>query len=197
MQFKDKTTEASSSRIALIDEVSSNMAATQPSAYHNFMDYQSPVQVPVQGVIVPQEVYRNAQPLPQANPPVRFYVQNVLGIRLTDALQGNFAHLHGAGVAVPLTQANRISCRINWPGYEAWSDGMHIIDNNAQPYTLARLAQTIARTIRKFFNDNAHVATQEPRLDWAVNNIPFESLYLLELRHVSTGSWQPVISRQL
>lgn len=28
---------------------------------------------------------------------------------------------------------------------------------------------------------------------WELSNIPFESLYLIELRQISKASWQPVI----
>ncbi|KAJ3553985.1 hypothetical protein NM688_g3338 [Phlebia brevispora] len=144
------------------------------------------------GVILPQEVYQPLVP-DQSRPPVRFIVDDVLGIRLVDAIAWH-GRLHGTGTVAPLTEANRITCRINWPGYEPWSHGLHVVDHNAQPYTLMRLAQAIARTIQEFFLDNTHVKTQEPRPDWDINSIPFESLYLLEIRHVSTGSWQPVIS---
>ncbi|KAJ3553987.1 hypothetical protein NM688_g3334 [Phlebia brevispora] len=144
----------------------------------------------------PQEVYQNTQPH-QPRPPVQFFNNGVLGIRLVDAIAGHVSGLHEAGTLAPLTGANRITCRINWPGYESWSDGLHVVDHNTQPYTLARLAQVIAKTIQKFCGDNAQVRTREPRADWAVNSIPFESLYLLEIRHVSSGSWQPVISRVL
>lgn len=30
--------------------------------------------------------------------------------------------------------------------------------------------------------------------DWQLGNIPFERLYLLELRQVTGGTWQPVLS---
>ncbi|KAJ3556422.1 hypothetical protein NM688_g2032 [Phlebia brevispora] len=181
--------------------------------FHNFMDYDDQVQV--RGIIVPQEVYRNPQPY-EPRPPVQFFVNNVLGIRLVDALAGDIAGLHAANRGVPLTHATRISCRINWPGFDPWNDSLHVNDNHIEPFTLSRLAQAIARTVHKFFTvssniklfrhvklaatvrqDNMHVRTRERRMDWAVNDIPFESLYLLELRHVSAGSWQPVVSRMV
>lgn len=37
--------------------------------------------------------------------------------------------------------------------------------------------------------------SSEESPDWWIRSIPFEQLHLVELRHVATGSWQPVISR--
>ena len=31
--------------------------------------------------------------------------------------------------------------------------------------------------------------------EWSLVNVPFDVLYLIELRNVSKGTWQPVLSR--
>ena len=41
--------------------------------------------------------------------------------------------------------------------------------------------------------DLATVASTETRQDWWLSNVRFNELYLVELRHVSQGSWQPVL----
>lgn len=41
--------------------------------------------------------------------------------------------------------------------------------------------------------DLRHAASAESKPDWWAANYPPERLVLLELRHVSAGSWQPVL----
>ena len=34
-------------------------------------------------------------------------------------------------------------------------------------------------------------------VDWGLSTIPFHQLYLIELRNVTQGTWQPVIIRRV
>ncbi|KAJ3554208.1 hypothetical protein NM688_g3225 [Phlebia brevispora] len=163
------------------------------SEFHTFTDYDD---VPFRGLIVPQEV--EAHPIsgtpPQSRPPIRFFVHGVLGIRLVDAIVGKFDGLQGATSVVPLADVRRIPCRMNWPGYESWR---HAIASGPEPYTLAKLAQAISRVVQRFFDDQMLVQSQEPRPDWYTTTVPFDKLYLIELRQITADSWQPVLSRVL
>lgn len=83
---------------------------------------------------------------------------------------------------------------------------------NANAYTLEQLACTVARHVRLFYNvcimcsvhdspdsqlssvqDMVAIASMERAADWWLNHVPFERLYLIELRHAALGSWQPVL----
>ncbi|KAF7797936.1 hypothetical protein EIP86_009143 [Pleurotus ostreatoroseus] len=107
--------------------------------------------IDVVGIVVPQSVYPVLQQYDQ-QPTVRFSVNNMLGIRLDDALANDFNGLANASAIPILTEANRISCYIQWPGYEPWNNDLHVVDNNSQPYTLARVAYTIAKAVQQFFS---------------------------------------------
>ena len=99
-----------------------------------------------------------------------------------------------------------------WPGYQPWHYVFHIYDHayESKPITLAKLAHEVAKAVRQFkqvstnpslsrqlgltscnIQDMNGIASTEQ--GWSVNNVKLESLFLLELRHVSTGSWQPVL----
>lgn len=41
---------------------------------------------------------------------------------------------------------------LQWPGYEPWNNGLHVIDNSGQRYTLARVAYTIAKAVQQFLH---------------------------------------------
>ena len=76
--------------------------------FHTFNDFTG---MPIVGIVVPQSVYPAPQQYNQ-RPTVRFCVNNTLGIRLVDALANNFNGLAHAATIPVLTDANRISCRI-------------------------------------------------------------------------------------
>ena len=91
---------------------------------------------------------------------------------------------------------------------------MAITDNtvNRQPFTLAQLAHAIAKAVHKFYlvrvtqssaergtntrrlQDMRQVRSAETSSDWWLSQIDISDLYIMELRHVSKGSWQPVLS---
>lgn len=68
-------------------------------------------------------------------------------------------------------------------------------------FQVARLAQAFYNVCKFFLliistltkvkpQEMSHNASTEP--DWALQRYPFAQFYLLELRKVSTGTWQPV-----
>ncbi|KAI0790239.1 hypothetical protein BC629DRAFT_1512531 [Irpex lacteus] len=88
--------------------------------------------------------------------------------------------------------STKIKLRIMWPGYGEFSR-----DINAKEHTKTgesipkwKLAFCVAQTVHAFYTSGA-VSTNAGV--WDIRNIRFEYLQLLELRQVSTGSWQPVL----
>ncbi|KAJ3548012.1 hypothetical protein NM688_g5346 [Phlebia brevispora] len=174
-------------------QVRSHLQA-QPT-FHTFLDYQG---VPLSGILVPQQVY----PAPvafQPNPAIRFFNRDgTLGIPLVEAFGQQFGSLiQGDSIPNVTNTSVRVAMRILWPGYEPWSDNVHVYDHSAatHPFTLAKLAHATAKAVKKFLDNMGSVPSREPRADWNVSAVPFASLRLVELRHVSTGSWQPVLTR--
>ena len=47
------------------------------------------------------------------------------------------------------------------------------------------------------FQENQHAVPDQPGLNWGLNDILFDDLYLIELRNVAQGSWQPVLAMSL
>lgn len=147
------------------------------------------------GVIVPQTVYipdGGNQPL-AGGAVVSFYP----GIPLPRALQ------LGAGQGFdnrpPTTSLDRarLTLRVLWPGYAPWSTNLNVRERTptADPVPLHRLIRRIAESVRNFYQERNNAPfNQVAAGDWSLNRIPFERLYLLELRQVSPGSWQPVLS---
>ncbi|GJE92929.1 hypothetical protein PsYK624_090880 [Phanerochaete sordida] len=167
------------------------------------MNYPEDVYRLLPGVLVPQKVY--TPPHNQANAalyaPIRFSTTingaQVPGVRLQDALRGLLNGLNDANSHPTLSVTNnRVALRILWPGYEGWHFS-NAIDAGGQqhPRTLAHIANQVANRINDFYREQRAVVGTEP--DWNLRDIPFESLYLVELRNVSAGSWQPVICRHV
>lgn len=169
--------------------------------YHTFMDFigDENLQSNIPGVIVPQQVYTS--PPSQANfsplPSIRFFQSDRPGLRLRDALNLPIPGLHGS-VSVPAFSKTgmRATLRIMWPNYSIWcpENRIDIFDHTqrANPQTLERVAQKVAKLISIFYNEMS--GSPGDVSDWQLERIPFDRLYLIELRHVSRGSWQPVLS---
>lgn len=171
--------------------------------YHTFMLF---VQEPqdehdLSGIVVPQRVYVPPTPTPPhlLLPPVRFMVNGRVGVRLTDALNPAFTGLeHRTHTPRMSHTAVRVTLRIWWPGYDQWSVNMPICDNTAatNPFNMLGIARRVATVVQEFYGNMQDVQPNAPdqaTFDWRIRNIPFDSLYLAELRHVSQGSWQPVL----
>ncbi|KAI0764115.1 hypothetical protein BC629DRAFT_923830 [Irpex lacteus] len=163
------------------------------SKYHTFMDYAGAISPP--GIVVPQQVYRTDAVF-QPSAPVQFVDHGQPGIRLTNAIASRFSGLHDARQELVLnTGGTKIALRILWPGYGPWGKWPSVYSHTGdrRPITRAQLASLIARKVQEFYEAQSAVPSTEQSPDWWVSRIPFERLLLLELRHVSPGSWQPVL----
>ncbi|KAF7794581.1 hypothetical protein EIP86_005716 [Pleurotus ostreatoroseus] len=168
----------------------------QPISVHLFIEFPN-IRTPGgnPAVIVPQRKYTSPQ-IFEPHPPIRFYDNGYSGISLSKAYVENFTGMPDAGTYPTLLASNttRVATRIEWPGYLPWSQNMNVVDRSraANPITKGKLANNIARALYAFFQEHRTVEPDGTARGWEVVNIPFDRLFLLELQHVSVGSWQPV-----
>ena len=125
--------------------------------------------IPQRGLIVPQPVYRAPA---QFSPlrPIKFSENGQHGMNLGNALKKNFAGLANRDVRPVISEtAKKVTIRVNvrshnrpssdayspapaqWPGYEAWSTLVHIVDHSfeGRPTNMAKLAHDIAKVINE------------------------------------------------
>lgn len=189
--------------------------------------------IPQRGVIVPQPVYRAPAQFSPLHP-IKFAENRQHGMNLGNALKKNFAGLANKDVRPVISEtAKKVTIRVNvrtftpqsaandyspafaqWPGYEAWSTVVHIVDHSfeGRPTNMAKLAHDIAKVINELKKvcpwrpgfglsdryDSQDMSAVQPRdPNWSLDKLSLDSLLLLELRHVSAGSWQPVLSLDL
>lgn len=172
---------------------------TTKSQYHTFMDYPENVES-LPGVLVPQQVY--PQPPGQQDvsllPSLRFFMNGQPGLHLQTARDVPLhAILDNAAEPCMLsTTNNTATLRILWPGYDGWqlANGLHAGYQHVQR-TRAQVATQVASRIMEFYQDMASAPCKDT--DWRLDNSPYDSLYLVELRNVARGSWQPVLCRRI
>ncbi|KIP06387.1 hypothetical protein PHLGIDRAFT_119015 [Phlebiopsis gigantea 11061_1 CR5-6] len=175
----------------------SDLLLTMPAKqYHTFVDFtDGPLH---RGVVVPQEVY--AAPAGQnfsPQPPLSFSVNGVLGVRLEDALRQPVLGLADGDVPPNIhISSTRLTLRVSWPGYHLsnYQGAIQLFDNknHSSPRNLTHIAYQIAKCIQTFYNEQSRVTGADA--GWQLSRYPFERLYLLQLRQVANGSWQPVLS---
>ncbi|KIP06389.1 hypothetical protein PHLGIDRAFT_461880 [Phlebiopsis gigantea 11061_1 CR5-6] len=106
----------------------------------------------------------------------------------------HFAHLGRLSNPLPANSCSAVP--IQWPGYEPWADTNSIHQFNHRQHVNRRslefIAHQVARSVKAFYENRRHESGTEA--GWKLSGIRFEDLYLLELHHVSRGSWQPVLA---
>ncbi|KAI0347632.1 hypothetical protein BDW22DRAFT_1423922 [Trametopsis cervina] len=157
------------------------------------------------GIIVPQLEYtaRAVSNAPSLNA-IQFRAKGMLGIRLVDVMDkaSLFSTLDDATEQLMMSTTGILSTetaklRIIWPGYDMWADDIRIVMgsfSDPTPITRAKLAHNVAKGVRQCLYGLSTEASKDPRPDWHVTRYSFEQLVVLELRHVSSGSWQPVLA---
>ncbi|KAI0339048.1 hypothetical protein BDW22DRAFT_626402 [Trametopsis cervina] len=150
-------------------------------------------------VLIPQYPFRTTRTF-ERFPMISFSENNYPGIRLDRAFNDDLNGLDHPDSTPALTQtAKKVALRINWPGYPEWHDVIHAFDHryDANPVTQRRLAYLVARKIQTCMQDiSVHFMQSSAaiNLQWRVENFRLEDLVLLQLVHVSPGSWQPVLA---
>ncbi|KAA1468803.1 hypothetical protein DENSPDRAFT_772093 [Dentipellis sp. KUC8613] len=153
--------------------------------------------------MVPQRRYR-----PHTSSDRRRYVEEVKleesilfvtkydqGISMQDAMHNRFGNLLGRDDLMFKERGPSISVRINWPGYAPWSRQIPTRDfrNPPGPITRAKLAKNVAKSVKRFIEEHQHRPMEEDGDPaWRVGrpNIDLFDLILIQLDHVSRGSWQ-------
>lgn len=194
-QYTHRSVHIQVSHNATSSLTAKNMATSQ--LFHtSFTDSSLPV-LNFPGLYIPQSVW-----VPAAGPrdwermhTIRFTQNGRQGINLGDAYRRNFNGMpDGQVIPCTSTTSQRVAIRINWPGYEPWHKHVNVA-NNSEHINKARLAYEVAKEVQRFYSEMGHNRGKER--DWRVEVVPFEQLVLIELRHVGTGSWQPVLARAM
>lgn len=153
------------------------------------------------GPQVPQEQYAIMAAKGHFNrhDPIIFNLKdsNALGIPIMDALEGEAYRLMGAKDAIINLDKTSTSLRILWPGYHSWSKAFPT-KTWKKPRTLltrALLAKKVAELIKKFYNERCNARVDGSNGEWRIgpDGIHLDDLVLVSLRHVSQGSWQPIL----
>ncbi|KAI0705147.1 hypothetical protein BC835DRAFT_557411 [Cytidiella melzeri] len=116
------------------------------------------------------------------------YLQNLIGMVDGETRPSIKAH------------ATRATIRIEWPGYRPFSTSIATkisVQGGPKIVTKAKLAQTVARAVKRSYEDrpSLYIKSIPPKEyeQWSTSNVKFDQLVLYELRHVSPGSFQPVL----
>ncbi|KAI0764074.1 hypothetical protein BC629DRAFT_921442 [Irpex lacteus] len=148
--------------------------------------------------LVPQNTPK-AQPNFQPRPSIFFTSStgSFAPINVSMACLGQVADLDRRDEHCIVSENRRISIRICWPGLPEWKFiNLAVYDHTAdpKPYRYREFAQRLALIIQKFHkemvSDDAAVSAVP---GWDLRAFAFERLYVSELRHISTGSWQPIL----
>ncbi|KAI0637133.1 hypothetical protein C8Q77DRAFT_1207248 [Trametes polyzona] len=146
--------------------------------------------------VLPQRVYiakRRFEP----KPPVAFRTWSKPYLKLADALAGNVAALQGRedGVFSEDHLSQKQSLRLEIVESRSYERQINVRSpaNSFRSITRGKLAEKIAREIFEYLNRCQRVSYGPPGLTLGPGTAGFERLVLLELRHVSKSSWQPVL----
>ncbi|KAI0790280.1 hypothetical protein BC629DRAFT_1440084 [Irpex lacteus] len=164
------------------------------SSYHAFTNLTPPIP---DGIVVPQLVYsRPPAPYPTF-PPIPFHHGQQSGISLHSILNGQQGNMSDSSSRpTTTTTSTKIKIRLLWPGYDEFSRDINAKEHTRQgdPIPKWKLALCVAQVVHAFYS-HAVPSSNPPfgAQTWNLHNIPFQCLRLVELRQVSTGSWQPVL----
>ncbi|KAI0831133.1 hypothetical protein BC628DRAFT_1352418 [Trametes gibbosa] len=145
--------------------------------------------------VLPQREYvakRRFQP----KPPIVFRTWSQPYVRLADALAGNVAALLGRDDTVFSEDhlSQKQSLRLEIVGCRSYERQINVRSppNSSRSITKGKLAEKIAREMFDYMNRHQQGPFGLPRLNLGPGTAGFENLVLLELRHVSKSSWQPI-----
>ncbi|TDL23685.1 hypothetical protein BD410DRAFT_720956 [Rickenella mellea] len=131
------------------------------------------------------------------DPSIKFTLQNPNqgGIPLRDALTSRFMRLVGRDDLMFVQRGPSISIRLEWQGYQSWSRQIPTRDfrNPPGPITRAKLAKNVAKSVDRFINEHKDLQLErgaDPKWRVGPGYIDIDNLILVELQHVSMGSWQ-------
>ncbi|KAI0341228.1 hypothetical protein BDW22DRAFT_1359483 [Trametopsis cervina] len=158
--------------------------------YHTFLDFEVEERAETR-IVVPQKVYNPHRPaLAAPCTPVDFKTYGQLGFNLQSAYDKQQDGLEDAAQICHLTDGDKsVAIRIQWPGYGKLQSKMKL----KNPTKLS-IASTVAERVEAHIRKMKTTEPTEECRDWDINNFDLCDMYLLRLEHVSTGSWQPILS---
>ncbi|KAI0790233.1 hypothetical protein BC629DRAFT_398241 [Irpex lacteus] len=109
--------------------------------------------------------------------------------------------LEGGGATAPIVaKGDKVSLRLEWLGCQSWSTPVNVTSTHqgqTQICTKAKLAREVAKAIKTFYGTKKYCKseswTEAKAQEMTPEDIPFDCIVFLELRHVSKGSYQPVL----
>ncbi|KAI0092253.1 hypothetical protein BDY19DRAFT_1054671 [Irpex rosettiformis] len=121
-------------------------------------------------------------------------------INVEAACLGQLGNLDNGNQPCIVGDKLRIGLRVGWPALLGWDyRNLAATHANAAPYTYKEFLNSLANHIRKFYDEMLQNIPIGPDPDpfWMLQNVPFEELYVSELRHVTAGKWQPILYRRI
>ncbi|KAI0092312.1 hypothetical protein BDY19DRAFT_593272 [Irpex rosettiformis] len=179
------------------------METNHEPEHHHFMS----IPGELGGFIVPQKVYTP----PSSNftySPEETITFGDTGVHLAAAstnefLQGDFERTgmtDGIEIAPLIGNSDKVTVKILWPGCQSYDTTISVremFQGIRRNITKAKLAHRVAKAINKFLNPENRTRSESweeaDRTGWNPDDIPLGRLILFELRHVSSGSYQPVL----
>lgn len=141
-------------------------------------------------LVVPQAAYRTTERNFVPSAPIQFGG----GIHLDRALIGDYGEIPDPDTIVSIPTA-KICLRIMWPGYSGWSKHVNIPHPNGTCKKGA-LASRLARQFQEFLDQMSGNIPAADTGAWNISNTSLQDLMLLEVRHVSKGSWQAILCKR-
>ncbi|KAI0086554.1 hypothetical protein BDY19DRAFT_350322 [Irpex rosettiformis] len=121
-------------------------------------------------------------------PDIEFWVNNRKGVRLYDALHGNFSGLVDADNQVMHSSSVKVTYLIEWPGYRPLKK-QKIAQRKFGVQCRSRIARQVAEIVEEFLDERSGCAPYEN--DWKLGPgfIEYASIYLMELKRISLSTW--------
>ncbi|KAF9779841.1 hypothetical protein BJ322DRAFT_345406 [Thelephora terrestris] len=125
---------------------------------------------------------------------IEFSVSGVVGIRLSDASEGNWAGFDGRDDRSLFGEDRaQIVLRLQLTGGSTWQSKIPIKDFTKQrrPITRAKLAAEVAKRVKKFIASGCRNMNDVGHSQCPLMNVSLRRVYLTRFVRVSTASWQP------
>ncbi|KIP03787.1 hypothetical protein PHLGIDRAFT_121273 [Phlebiopsis gigantea 11061_1 CR5-6] len=167
--------------------------------YHNFLAYDN-----LPGILIPQKVYMDPTLRQKPEPKdvrtfATFYRHETrgatlsagpratLGVSLAEALAFDPVVMKQArdipDLALASLEDRTLKFILEWPGCTPYLSAYTRYGRERCVWSAARIAYEVARAVRCFYDKfEKHISRCSPTDDWTPNRIPFDKLYLLELR---------------
>ncbi|GJE92887.1 hypothetical protein PsYK624_090450 [Phanerochaete sordida] len=152
------------------------------------------------GAIIPQRVYRSDSAQPSAAPPPDIIFPSRVSIPAAIAMphsEFDVEHMQPVfrrTIDTRIFGGRTIKLHLEIPGFAPWCTDVHVRNvHEARTVTIAAFMWRIARAIKKWHSDHQGVPCADEESHGNVAAGPLDNIILIELRHISENSWQPVL----